>query len=208
MNLTGESLKKRGWKGMTEVISTMRCYECGQTMEGRKGEYKYTECGLDSVTLKDILVYHCTNCNALVPEIPAAGVLHRVIAMRILNKRSLLAGAEIRFLRKLCGYSVNDFAAMLGSSKSVISRFEKSGCGEQNDRLIRMLVLTKFARELANQPDRILRNVTFEQLSSEVENTLKLIVGRVHQNEKYEIPPEELTRYLGTEEPVEALAVQ
>jgi transcriptional regulator with XRE-family HTH domain len=178
-------------------------------MEGRKGEYKYTECGLDSVTLMDILVYHCTHCNALVPEIPAAGVLHRVIAMRLLNKRSLLAGAEIRFLRKLCGFSANDFAAMLGSSKTVISRFEKLGCGEQNDRLIRMLVLTSFARELANQPNRILRNVTFEQLSSEVENTLKLIAGRIHQKEKYEIPPEEIARYFGTEEPLEeALAVQ
>src|SRR5665213_2220629 len=112
---------------MTEVISTMRCYECGQTMEGRKGEYKYTECGLDSVTLKDILVYHCTNCNAVVPEIPAAGVLHRVIALRLINKETLLTGNEVRFLRKLCGYSMNEFAEILGSSKSVVSRWEKDG---------------------------------------------------------------------------------
>lgn len=202
-------MNKRGRKKMTaatDVISTTRCYECGHTMEGRKGAYKYTECGLDSVTLKDILVYHCKNCNALVPEIPAAGVLHRVIAMRILKKQSQLTGPEIRFLRKLCGYSASDLGALLGSGKDVISRFEKKGCGEQNDRVIRMLVLDKFARELANQPDRVLKNVTIEELSNQVVNTLKLIAG-IHQNEKYEIPREEIAKYSGAEEP-EALAVQ
>lgn len=191
-----------------EVISRARCYECGHMMDGRKGEYKYTECGLDSVTLKDILVYHCTKCNALVPEIPAAGVLHRVIALRILTKKTLLSGGEIRFLRKLCGYSVNDFAATLGSSKSVISRFEKDGCGKENDRLIRMLVLAKFVRELANQPEQVLKNVTIQQLSSVVEDTLKLIAGKAQSNQRYEIPPEEISRYIGTEDAVPELAVQ
>lgn len=184
---------------MTNVVTTARCYDCGHTMEGRKGEYKYTECGLNSVTLKDILVYHCPKCNAIVPEIPAAGVLHRVIALRIVFKKHLLAGSEIRFLRKFCGYTVNDFAAILGSSKSVISRFEKGGCGKENDRLIRMLVIAKFARELANRPERILKNVTIEELNKEIENTFKLISGKAKKNERYEIPPEEISRYIGTD---------
>src|SRR5580704_15239581 len=100
-------------------------------MEVRKGEYKYVECGLDSVILKDILVYHCTKCNAIVPEIPAAGVLHRVIAIRLLNKTTLFTGGEMRFLRKLCGYSVNEFSEIMGSSKAVVSRWEtQSSHGE------------------------------------------------------------------------------
>jgi YgiT-type zinc finger domain-containing protein len=195
---------------MKDLVSTARCYECGNIMEGRKGEYKYTECGLHSVILKDIVVFRCTNCAAVIPEIPAAGVLHRVIALRIVNKKNLLTGSEIRFLRKLCGYSVNDFAAILGSSKSVISRFEKSGCGKENDRLIRALLIAKLTRELAGQPEPILRNVTIEQLNSEVENTFKLIEGRGHKNERYEIPPEEIARYVGaSEEPAELeMAVQ
>jgi transcriptional regulator with XRE-family HTH domain len=167
-------------------------------MEGRKGEYKYTECGLTSVKLKDILVYHCTKCNALVPEIPAVGVLHRVIALRIVYKKNLLTGSEIRFLRKFCGYSVNDFAAILGSSKSVISRFEKDGCGKGNDRLIRLLLIAKLTRELAGQPGPILRNVTIEQLNSDIEDTFKLMEGKGRMTEQYEIPPEEIARYIGT----------
>lgn len=181
------------------IIATARCYEdgCGGMMEGRKGEYKYTECGLNTVILKDILVFHCTKCNAIVPEIPAAGVLHRVIALRLLRKRSLLTGSELRFLRKLCGYSINDFAEIMGSSKSVVSRWEKNAHGEGTERTVRLLVMAKLVRELAGQPDPILRNVSVESLSADVENTLKLIQARF-VDEKYEISPEEIA-HLGGE---------
>jgi len=169
-------------------------------MEGRKGEYKYTECGLHSVYLKDILVFHCTHCNAVVPEIPAAGVLHRVIAQRIVGKKNLLTGDEVRFLRKLCGYSVNEFAAILGSSKSVVSRWEKDGCGKGTDKIVRLLVLAKFAREIVGEPEPILRNVTLDQLFVEIEKTFKLIEGKSREIERYDISPEELARFMGANE--------
>ena len=164
-------------------------------MEGRKGEYRYIESGLDSVILKDILVFHCTKCNAIVPEIPAAGVLHRVIALRLLTKTTLLTGAELRFLRKLCGYSVTEFSEIMGSSKAVISRWEtQSTHGEGTDRTVRLLVLGKLVREIAGHPDPILKNVTVEQLSADVLNTLKALVAR-RDHESYEIPPEEIARF-------------
>lgn len=191
-------------------MSTIRCDECGGVMEGRKGEYKYTECGLKSVKLKDILVYHCVKCNSVVPEIPAAGVLHRVIALRIVSKKNLLTGSEIRFLRKLCGYSVEDFSEILGSSKNVIHRFEREGCGKEYDRIIRLLVFAKFTREISGQPERILRNVTIEELNQEVEKTFRLMEGKAKTIQQYEISPEELIRYAGSTEdiPEPQLAVQ
>ncbi len=181
-------------------------------MEGSKGEYKYTECGLSSVTIKDILVYRCTNCTAVVPEIPAAGVLHRVIALRLLGKKTLLAGSEIKFLRKLCGYSVNEFAEMVGSGKkSVVSRWEKEGCGKGTDKLIRMLVMAKLILEIAGQPKPILRNVTIEQLKQTTDEAIKFIEGKAKANERYIIDPEEIARYAGAAEesahPIE-IAVQ
>ena len=184
----------------SDIVATARCYEdgCGGMMEGRKGEYKYAESGLNSVILKDILVFHCTKCNAIVPEIPAAGVLHRVIALRLLRKRSLLTGGELRFLRKLCGYSINDLAEIMGSSKNVVSRWETHAHGEGTERTIRLLVLAKLVREMVGQPDPILRNISVEALSVEIENTLKLIQSR-SVDEKYEISPEEIA-HLGGEE--------
>jgi transcriptional regulator with XRE-family HTH domain len=169
-------------------------------MEGRKGEYKYLESGLDSVTLKDILVFHCTKCNAVVPEIPAAGVLHRVIALRLLMKTTLLTGAELRFLRKLCGYSTNEFSEIMGSSKAVISRWEtQSTHGEGTDRTVRLLALGKLVREIAGHPDPILKNVTVEQLSADVLNSLKTLVAQ-RGNERYEIPSEEIAKFSQTQE--------
>jgi YgiT-type zinc finger domain-containing protein len=180
---------------MKGVISTAKCRECGGVMEGRKGEYKYVESGLNSVILKDILVYHCTQCNEIVPEIPAVGVLHLVIARRLMFKTTLLTGSELRFLRKLCGYSVNEFAEIMGSSKAVISRWENQSMhGEGTDRIVRLLVMSKLLREIAGQPAPILKNVTADQLSADLEKALKLIQAR-RATEKYEIPPEEIALY-------------
>lgn len=190
-------------------IATTRCYRdgCSGTMEGRKGEYRYLECGLDSVILKDILVFHCTKCNAIVPEIPAAGVLHRVIALRILMKETLLSGKELRFMRKLCGYSVNEFSEIMGSSKGVVSRWENSDIhGDGTDRTVRLLTLGKLVREIAGQPDPILRNVNVDQLTGEVLTALKTIVDR-RGNERYEIPPEEIAKFTETPQALEPATV-
>jgi transcriptional regulator with XRE-family HTH domain len=177
-------------------------------MEGRKGEYRYEESGLDSVVLKDILVFHCTKCNAIVPEIPAVGVLHRVIAMKLLLKRTLLTGEELRFLRKFCGYSVNEFAEIMGSTKSVICRWETQKHGAGTDRTVRLLALAKLVRELTGQPDAVLKNVTVEQLNSQVEAAFKVIEDR-RGDEQYEISPEEMARFgRQASEPEPEMAVQ
>ncbi len=190
-----------------DVIATARCYEegCGGQMEGRKGEYRYIESGLNSVFLKDILVFHCTKCNALVPEIPAPGVLHRVIALRVLTKKTLLTGGELRFLRKLCGYSINEFAEIMGSTKAVVSKWENKEHGEGTDRTVRLLVMGKLVRELVGQPDPILRNVTTDELVVEVVNALKLITGRVVK-ERYDISREDIARFGGADRAAPQLA--
>jgi YgiT-type zinc finger domain-containing protein len=180
---------------MNDIVKTNRCHNCGATMEGRKGSYTYTECGLDSVVLKDITVFHCKNCNALIPEIPAAGVLHRVIALRLLKKQSLLTGREIRFLRQLFGYSVSDFVELMGvKNKTVVSRWENGYHGKQVDRTMRLLFFQRLLAESAAVDQPLLRNVTADQLITAIESTLRAIQEK-EVNEKYEISPEELAKY-------------
>ena len=83
----------------------------------------------------------------------------------------------------------------MGSSKSVVSRWENYDThGEGTDRTVRLLALGKLVREIAGQPDTILRNVTVEQLTNEVLNAFKMIVAR-RNHEQYEIPPEEIARF-------------
>lgn len=182
-----------------KILFTVACCEdgCSGTMEGRKNEYKYVECGLDSVVLKNILVFHCTTCNALLPEIPAVGILHRVIAFKLLLKKALLTGAELRFLRKFCGYSVSDFAEIMGSNKSVISRWETHHHGANTDRTIRLLVMLKLIRETIGQPEVALKNLTVDDLSTKVEAAFKAMEDRNDVQPRCEISPEDLAQFGG-----------
>lgn len=67
-----------------------------------------------------------------------------------------------RFLRKFCGYSVTEFAEIMGSSKSVVCRWETSNHGAGTDRTVRLLVMTKLVREIAGQPEPNPKNVLAE----------------------------------------------
>src|SRR4051812_5661564 len=93
-----------------------KCYECGGKMEGHVGNYKYTECGLDSVNLVNVLVFNCSNhqCGAIAAEIPAMSELHRAIMFQVIQKETLLSGEEIRFLRKMAGLSGVELSELLG----------------------------------------------------------------------------------------------
>ena len=125
-----------------------KCYDCGATMNAQVENYRYLESGLKNVILKGILVFRCKECGAEVPEIVAASALHSFIGMRILFKEDRLNGDEVRFLRKLVGYSATELATLAGTSKSVVSRWEnRATLGSQADRLIRMICFNKMIQD-------------------------------------------------------------
>lgn len=129
-------------------IMREKCYSCGSAMEGKIENYKYLECGLKSVTLEGILVFHCAKCGAIVPEITNARELHVLIALGVLTKDSLLTGDEVRFLRKFSGYSGSELAQLAGTSKSVVSRWEnRLKLGAKSDRLLRLIFFQKLVRD-------------------------------------------------------------
>lgn len=116
-----------------------KCADCGSVMEGRHQNYEYKECGLPNVVLVGVLVFHC-HCGEIRVQIPAASVLHRVIALELIKKPSLLAGDEVRFLRKHVGCSATELADILGATKVSMSRWE-TGAGritKNTDRVLRL----------------------------------------------------------------------
>lgn len=68
--------------------------------------------GLPHVGLAEILVYGCPAGHGVVPRIPRAGELHRLIAEASIEESGSLIGAELRLLRKHAGISAQTFAAL------------------------------------------------------------------------------------------------
>jgi YgiT-type zinc finger domain-containing protein len=134
------------------VHVTRECYECRRTMIGRRENYPYTEVGLKSVTLTNVLVFHC-KCGAILAELPAVGQLHFLIAFDLLRKESILSGEEARYLRKWVGYSAKELAETTGYSKSIVSRWEneKKNIAKESDRLLRLVVFAKMLENAVGQ---------------------------------------------------------
>lgn len=68
-------------------------------------------------------------------------LLHQDIAQAILKKERTLRGAEIRFLRKHCGWSQEELASRLGVTEVTVSRWERGATpiGSANQVALRYL---------------------------------------------------------------------
>lgn len=103
----------------------MKCMACGKRpVETRRESHRYTECGLDFVTLLNVQVRHCTHCGETEYVVPNVEQLHSLIASIVAAKPERLVPSEIRFLRKYLGYSSVDFAKAIGVAPETVSRWE------------------------------------------------------------------------------------
>jgi len=105
--------------------------------------YHYDLSGLDDVYLVGILVRECPKGHGDSPVIPRIEELHNKIAIWLIQKRGLLRGKEVRFLRKKIGFPGKKFAALLGVSPEHLSRVEngkRKTLGQSSDRVARLAV--------------------------------------------------------------------
>lgn len=122
----------------------MKCAECSKPVSVSHENYAYTSSGLPYVTLVGVEVRRCGACGDHEVVIPRIEELHRAIAMAVIEKRTRLTAAEIRFLRKYLGWSGIDFARHMGVTPESVSRWEneREQMTPVADRLLRLMVVT------------------------------------------------------------------
>lgn len=103
--------------------------------------YHYTECGLDNVYLHNISIVSDVN-GEQVFQIPRINQLHNLIAQCLLNKKGLLNGKEIRFLRTNAGLMQSGLSKLLGKEAQAVGRWERNEhpIDRTTDMLLRMII--------------------------------------------------------------------
>lgn len=125
----------------------MKCVMCDNPapLKRRPTTVKYKESGLDNVTLHGVEYHKCDRCGEEYFGYGDMEKLHQLIAGLLIEKKGLLTGKEIRFLRTYLGYSGAVFAKFTDYTPESISRMEngKMDIKKTFDRLVRSLVLDK-----------------------------------------------------------------
>ena len=101
----------------------MICPKCEIEMEKIKGEYHFTECGLDNVVLKDSL-FKCSECGLELALFPNPEEFIPALTRFFVRQKERLNGSQILFLRKAMGLTGSALADFLGKSRVEVSRWE------------------------------------------------------------------------------------
>lgn len=141
----------------------MKCVMCENEKNLKKEsiKMKYKECGLDNVVLDGVDHFRCDKCGEEFFGFGDQEQLHAIIAETLIkDKKDLLSGKEIRFLRSYLGYSGAVFAKLIGYSKEALSRIEnhKSTVTLTFDRLIRSMVASRLPNRDYNLYDMWLKH--------------------------------------------------
>jgi len=88
----------------------------------RNRTIRYTICGLDYVYLENIPVRQTKHGEVLDVDLE---VIEREIAGEIVGQGIPIRGAEVKFLRKFLGLSMERFGALLGLSPPAILKWER-----------------------------------------------------------------------------------
>ena len=133
-----------------------RCTECGELQHLTTTTTDYPESGLDNVQLINVPMWTCPNSHEEL-QIPAADQLHAALASMVMQKPSLLVGAEIRFLRKELSMNARVFAELLGMSAVHLSRIETGvrPVTTVMDRHVRLAIAWELTRAKALPMDKL-----------------------------------------------------
>jgi len=149
----------------------MKCFECDKTVEVKKYKaFNYTGVNLDNIVLMNIEVEVCAACETETPLLRNVKKLHNAIGVGIALQKVHLSSADIRYLRRIAGFKVGDWAKRIGIAEAHYSRLESGDrpITAQVDKLARVNFLNTLKQK---DPENV-------QLARHLETVLDLNVER------------------------------
>ena len=113
----------------------------------RRVDYRYDECGLGNVILKDLTVCIDDDGDEVV-TIPNVNLLHQTLLVQVAGKESGLLPKEIRFLRTEMGLTQAQLGQLVGRDGQSVGRWER---GEMPIEQAHEMILRMAAGEHADQ---------------------------------------------------------
>jgi hypothetical protein len=112
--------------------------------------YRYTECGLDNVFLRDLPVVKDKAGEETV-TIPYINQLHRVIRLGLALKDTGLDPKELRFLRTESGLTQAELAEVVNKDAQTVGRWERgeTPVDRSAETLIRLMALEDLGEEVS-----------------------------------------------------------
>ncbi|MEA1649213.1 hypothetical protein UAJ10_09300 [Nitrospirillum sp. BR 11164] len=128
--------------------------------------FHYTQCGLDYVYLRNGYTIHDTEYGKGF-SIEKMDELHEVIARAIILSPDRLRGQEVRFLRSMLHLSQSGIAAIVGSSRPAVARWEgrpNTPIPAGQDRVLRLYyALNRAGDETARRISELLTEIDGQQ---------------------------------------------
>lgn len=102
----------------------MKCLKCGtEQLNTTTENVPYRS--LPGVILGNVTVRTCPRCGERYTAIPSIRKLNRAIGSYLIKQPGRLSPAEVKFLRKSLGWSIDDFAAQMTVHPRTVRRWEK-----------------------------------------------------------------------------------
>ena len=126
--------------------------------------FHYTACGLPNVWLENGYAKKETKYGTAISVKDVDG-LHKLLATKLIEKNSLLAGYEFRFLRVQLGLTQEGLGKILKVTENAVSLWErKDSVPSVYDAMLRLMVMAKFSGN-TKIADAIERIKTVEKLA-------------------------------------------
>lgn len=126
----------------------------------RLPDYRYDECGLDNVILKDLPVCMADDGEETV-TIRNVNLLHKTLAAAVAAKPTGLVGKEIKFLRTEMEMTQAELGSMVGRDAQTVGRWERgeTAIEQAHEMILRAAALEHTKHECATMMELAQKSV-------------------------------------------------